>query len=67
MMDEFQVGDIVCKPGGAYDFDSEVRAVFTNKEGLTRLVCESTLIPGMLHIFSPSQMRFVRRSDGEGR
>lgn len=55
-MTAFQVGDRVRKPSGAYAFDSHVVAVFTNRAGETRLVCESTQIPGLLHIFSPSQM-----------
>jgi len=54
----FSVGDSVVKTRG-YAFDSTVVAVFENLAGDTRLVCESTLIPGMLHIYSPSQMERV--------
>lgn len=53
---EFQIGDKVVKVKG-YEFDSVVVAVFANTSGEVRLVCESTLIPGLLHIFSPEQMR----------
>ena len=56
---EWEVGDRARKLKG-YAFDSEVRAVFTNVAGQTRLVCESTVIPGMLHIFSPEQMESVQ-------
>lgn len=55
----WEVGDHVRKLKG-YEFDSEVRAVFTNKAGKVRLVCESLVIPGMLHIFSPEQMEIVQ-------
>jgi len=51
----FNVGDKVTKTKG-YAFDSTVVSVFENLAGDTRLVCESTVIPGMLHIFSPTQM-----------
>lgn len=51
----FKVGDVVRKKNG-YEFDSTVVAVFDKLDGETRLVCESSLIVGMLHIFSPSQM-----------
>ena len=52
---DFYVGQRVRKVKG-YPFDATVVAVFANLAGETRLVCESTLIPGMLHIFSPAQM-----------
>lgn len=55
MIGEYQVGDMVQKTKG-YKFVSQVRSVFTNIEGETRLVCESMMIPGLLHIFSPGQM-----------
>ena len=58
MMDEYKTGDVVRKVKG-YEFDSIVRSVFTNCNGDVRLVCESMLIPGMLHIFSPSQMELM--------
>lgn len=54
-MDEFRVGDRVNKKTG-YAFPGEVRAVFTNKDGVTRLVVECEMIRGMLHIFSPEQL-----------
>lgn len=55
----FLVGDIVDKPGGAYNFKSTVASVFENSVGDIRLVAESLVIPKMLHIFSPAQMRLV--------
>lgn len=54
-MNDFRVGDVVDKTNG-YVFKSTVVAVFQNLSGDTRLVCESHLIPGLLHIFSPTQM-----------
>lgn len=52
----FRIGDHVDKRAGAYEFPSTVQAIFTNRAGNVRLVCESTQIPGLLHIFSPQQM-----------
>lgn len=49
------VGDAVRKPKG-YPYPGEIRAVFTNRAGDVRLVVESDLAPGMLHIFSPTQV-----------
>lgn len=54
-MTQFNVGDLVVKKTG-YEFLSTVQAVFTNRNGDVRLVCESIVIPGMLHIFNPGQM-----------
>lgn len=54
----FHVGDRVVKESG-YEFDATVQAVFENRAGDVRLVCESLVIPGMLHIFSPGQMRHM--------
>lgn len=65
-MSNFVVGSQVQKKKG-YAFDSEVRAVFTNKNGDTRLVCESTVIPGMLHIFSPEQMQLSTSQEDDVR
>lgn len=57
MSSNFEIGDRISKPKG-YSFDGEVRAVFTNRAGETRIVAE--LIGdnggGMLHIFSPAQL-----------
>lgn len=53
------VGDRVIKVKG-YDFDSIVVAVFTNLAGEERIVCESIVIPCLLHIFSPEQMMKVQ-------
>jgi len=54
-METFFVGDTVYKHKG-YPFKSTVVAVFRNTSGEPRLVCESLVIAGLLHIFSPSQM-----------
>jgi len=51
-----QVGMKVYKLSG-YAFDSTVVAVFRKLDGETRVVCESDVIPGLLHIFSPQQVR----------
>lgn len=59
MSDGFYVGQKVCKPKG-YPFPGEVRALFTNRHGEARLVVESTVLPGMLHIFSPTQVERIR-------
>jgi len=58
MATELAVGDRVVKKRG-YEFDSTVVSVFQNLRGDTRIVCESTIIEGMLHIFSPEQMMKV--------
>jgi hypothetical protein len=54
-MSELKVGMKVHKLSG-YAFDSTVVAVFTNLAGDERVVCELDQIPGLLHIFSPSQV-----------
>jgi hypothetical protein len=59
-MSELQVGMRVHKLNG-YEFDSTVVAVFTNLAGDERVVCELDQIPGLLHIFSPSQLAPRRR------
>ena len=51
----FRVEDRVVKTRGYY-FPGVVRAVFQNGAGETRLVVESSISPGLLHIFSPSQL-----------
>lgn len=60
-MAEFQVGDKVRKPDGhsGYQFASTVQSVFENRAGETRLVCESVIIDGLLHILSPKQVEKV--------
>ena len=52
---EFTVGQYVTKPKG-YPYPGWVVAVFTNRAGDLRLVVESQLAPGMLHIFAPTQV-----------
>lgn len=51
---EYRVGDKVVKPRG-YAFPGTVVAAFMVAGG-QRYVIESELAPGMLHIFSPSQL-----------
>ena len=57
---QLEVGARVYKLSG-YEFDSTVVAVFTNLAGDERVVCELDQIPGLLHIFSPSQLMVRRR------
>lgn len=57
-MGDFAIGNRVRKKRG-YEFDSIVVSVFYTTASQVRLVCESTLIPGMLHIFSPEQMELM--------
>lgn len=52
---KFKIGDQINKIKG-YPFPGEVRSVFANKNGDRRLVVESTVLPGMLHIFNEDQM-----------
>ena len=60
MPDTFRIGDEVSKATG-YQFPSIVRSVFTTGAGETRYVVEHTESPGLLHIFSGSQLRLVAR------
>lgn len=53
--DVLAVGDRVTKTTG-YAFDGIVRAVFAKGDGETRVVVESSVIVGMLHIFAPTQL-----------
>lgn len=52
---KFSIGDKVRKVRG-YEFDSTVVSVFQNLSGDTRVVCESSVIPGLLHIFNEDQL-----------
>lgn len=69
-MNKFNIGDKVFKPKG-YRFEGEVRGVFTNRFGETRVAVElvneiPAAIPihsptpgngnGMIHIFSENQL-----------
>lgn len=58
---EYQVGDLVEKPRG-YPFPGTVVAAFMVAAG-QRYVVESELAPGMLHIFSPAQLK-LRAAEG---
>ena len=51
---DYTLGDKVIKPRG-YPFPGTVVAAFMVEAG-QRYVVESELAPGMLHIFSPSQL-----------
>jgi hypothetical protein len=53
-----EVGDYVTKPKG-YPYPGWIVSVFTNRAGDVRLVVESELAPGMLHIFAPTQVTRV--------
>lgn len=57
-MSELTVGMTVRKPNG-YGFDATVLAVFRKLDGQERVVCESHAIPGLLHIFAPSQLEIA--------
>jgi hypothetical protein len=46
----------VHKIKGDYAFDGTVVALFEKLDGAERVVVESQLIPGLLHIFAPHQM-----------
>lgn len=50
-----KVGDAVIKLHG-YGFPGTVVAVFRKLDGEQRVVVESALSPGLLHIFSPTQL-----------
>lgn len=54
-MDAIGLHDHVVKPRG-YPFPGLVVAKFTTRAGDVRYVVESDLAPGMLHIFTASQL-----------
>lgn len=56
-----KANDIVAKVGGDYRFEGHVLSVFKKLSGVTRLVVEDDR--GVVHIFSPTQVRLVRRGD----
>lgn len=56
---EFQIGDKVYKHSGSYRAYGYIRAVFTTRAGLQRVVFEFEGFPGMLHIFTPEQLEIV--------
>ncbi len=61
-MKKLKVGDQIRKIKG-YAWPGEVRAVFTNKEGETRVVVECTVpeVSGALHIFNPGQLNKTKK------
>ena len=63
-MNEFNIGDPVCKVKG-YMFPGEVRAVVKTIAGETRYVVECTAkgCEGMLHIFNAGQLERRRNDD----
>jgi hypothetical protein len=64
----FRVGDKVEKKKG-YRWPGEVRAVFTSKAGVTRVVVECTAraVAGALHIYAPEQLQRRRAKQGKAR
>ena len=54
-MTNLKVGEKVVKPRG-YPYPGTIVAVFTTRSGEERVVVESDILPGMLHIFAPSQV-----------
>ena len=54
---DFEIGDHVEKVHG-YQWPGEIRAIFTNRKGLTRVVVECTAleVSGALHIFNLDQI-----------
>ena len=51
----FEVGDLVTKPKG-YPFPGKVVSIFPKLDGELRVVVESIVAPGLLHIFAPNQL-----------
>jgi hypothetical protein len=64
----FRVGDRVEKKKG-YRWPGEVRSVFTNKAGVTRVVVECTVkaVAGALHIYAPEQLQRRKAKHGKAR
>lgn len=48
-MSKFEIGEKVYKPSG-YEFPSEIRSVFTKRDGTLRVVAEDDR--GLLHVFN---------------
>ncbi len=56
--EQFNIGDRVIKHTGDFQLSGEVRAVFTTAAGKPRFVVEhSPLAPGLLHIYSPANLK----------
>lgn len=51
----FEIGDLVEKKNGDYVFIGVIVSVFSKVSGALRLVVENDA--GILHIFSPTQMK----------
>jgi hypothetical protein len=58
-----KVRDGVVKSGGDYSFYGDVVAVFTKRSGAVRCVVENDA--GILHIFSPVNLKLVHRPSHE--
>ncbi len=58
---EFKVGDKVEKVTGEYRIKGEVRAVFTKKDGVTRLVVEHEAEGGgsFLHVYGSTNLQLI--------
>lgn len=54
-----KVGDKVRKVGGTYQGEWEIRAVFFTRSGEVRIVAESLVLRGLLHIFNQSQLEAI--------
>lgn len=53
----FKIGDRVRKSYGDYHIGGEIRAVFTTSAGKLRYVVDHVpAVPGLLHIYSESQL-----------
>jgi hypothetical protein len=55
----FDTGYKVRKVGGSYQGEWVVVSVFRTLAGELRVVAESLVLPGLLHIFSPTQLELV--------
>ena len=59
-MSAFKIGDLVAKVGG-YPFPGRIIGRATTSAGAERFNVESTVLPGLIHIFNASQLA---RDDG---
>lgn len=49
----------VTKTGGDYDFEGDIRSIFTKRSGIVRVVVEND--DRILHIFSPQNLKEIGR------